>query len=262
VSVSLAPEKTARLTNASLRAYNTRVEDFILTALTQAFQEMTGDSTLLVDCCQRMDALEGMDLMRVIAPLTTYVPFELTLPRGSDLGEFIKSIKEQCRDVSRRALSYSLLRHLGDEKVSRLLGSMYQAQLKFSYLGRIDDLLPERPMFKSEEDDSMNARGHAGAGDHFIEVRSFISSGRLVAQWHYAGSKYKKETMGRFAESFINYLTALIDHCSSLETTGYTPSDFPLAGLSDEKIAKISKLLERSDEALNRLKAESGQTAP
>jgi non-ribosomal peptide synthase protein (TIGR01720 family) len=47
----------------------------------------------------------------------------------------------------------------------------------------------------------------------------------------------------RVAQDFLETLEALIAHCQSSEAGGYTPSDFPLAGLNEQKLNKITALL-------------------
>jgi non-ribosomal peptide synthase protein (TIGR01720 family) len=49
------------------------------------------------------------------------------------------------------------------------------------------------------------------------------------------------------AESFVTALQALIAHCQSPEAGGYTPSDFPLAKLDEQKLSKLATLIDKSD---------------
>ncbi len=37
----------------------------------------------------------------------------------------------------------------------------------------------------------------------------------------------------------LEHLESLIEHCRSAETGGYTPSDFPLAGLDQSELDKL-----------------------
>jgi non-ribosomal peptide synthase protein (TIGR01720 family) len=58
-------------------------------------------------------------------------------------------------------------------------------------------------------------------------------------QWTYNTQLHLAETIEGLAESYITELRKLIAHCRSAGAGGYTPSDFSLAGLDDQKLDRI-----------------------
>ncbi|HEX7241190.1 MAG TPA: amino acid adenylation domain-containing protein, partial [Longimicrobiaceae bacterium] len=61
-------------------------------------------------------------------------------------------------------------------------------------------------------------------------------AGRLELQIGYAEGVHRHETVERLAEGYADELRELIAHCTSEEAGGYTPSDFPLAGLKQAEL--------------------------
>jgi non-ribosomal peptide synthase protein (TIGR01720 family) len=71
---------------------------------------------------------------------------------------------------------------------------------------------------------------------------------RLQLDWTYSENIHRRATIERLAHSFVEALRALIRHRRSSEATGYTPSDFPEAGLDqrelDELLAELVEIKE------------------
>jgi len=58
----------------------------------------------------------------------------------------------------------------------------------------------------------------------------------------YSKRRHSAETIENLAQCYIENLGTLIKHCLQPDAGGYSPSDFPMARLDEEK---LSKLLER-----------------
>ena len=67
--------------------------------------------------------------------------------------------------------------------------------------------------------------------------------GRLEVRWIFSQQCHKRNTVEALANAFMENLNAIISHCLSPQAGGFTPSDFPLAGLNDKKLEKIANLL-------------------
>jgi amino acid adenylation domain-containing protein len=70
-------------------------------------------------------------------------------------------------------------------------------------------------------------------------VNAVVTDGQLSVTWAYSEDVHERATVEAVAESFVAELRALIAHCLSPEAGGYTPSDFPLAGLDQGKIDRL-----------------------
>jgi hypothetical protein len=52
----------------------------------------------------------------------------------------------------------------------------------------------------------------------------------------------------RWAQDFLQTLRELSAHCLAKESPEWTPSDFPLAHLDEDKLDRVAQLIARIDE--------------
>ncbi|MHC5737512.1 amino acid adenylation domain-containing protein [Nostoc sp.] len=247
VSLSLTEEQTRALLQDVPSAYNTQINDVLLTALVQSFAQWTGERSLLVDLegHGREDLFEDVDLSRTVGWFTTLFPVHLHLEEVDHPGEVLKLVKEQLRRIPNRGIGYGVLRYLQpDDTIRTRLESFPQAQVSFNYLGQFDQVLRASAVlglaeeFKAEQS-LLNQRSH------LLGVSGFIRAGRLEMTWTYSQKIHKRDTIEGLAFGFMEALRSLITHCQSPDAIGHTPSDFSAARLSqkqlDKFLAKINK---------------------
>ncbi len=246
VTVSLSVEETRALLQEAPEAYHTQINDLLLTALTTAMAEWTGERALLVDLegHGREDIFDDVDLSRTVGWFTTIYPALLRLEKTSSLGESLKSVKEQLRAIPQRGLGYGLLRYLsGDEEIAETLRRLPQAEVSFNYLGQLDQALPADSLLAPARESAGPVHSPRGRRKHLLDVRGSVARGRLNLSWTFSENIHRRDTIERVAQSYIESLRALIAHCQSPEAGGYTPSDFPLAQLEqvdlDQALAEI-----------------------
>jgi amino acid adenylation domain-containing protein/non-ribosomal peptide synthase protein (TIGR01720 family) len=247
VLVSLDGAKTQNLLKEVPAAYNTQINDVLLTALAQTFSDWTDQPSLLIhlEGHGREDILENRALpARTVGWLTSMFPVKLTLPASTHPGERLKAIKEQLRAIPNKGVGYGLLRYLcRDHAVSRRLAGMPSPQLVFNYLGQLDTSLPNATLFRL----SYGPTGWHGARNcraHFLEIDSWIVGGQLHVSWTYSRNLHRLESIQHLAAGYVTTLEALIDHCLSAEAGGFTPSDFPLADLDEQKLDQLANILD------------------
>jgi len=252
VSVSLSAEETRALLQDVPQAYNTQINDVLLTALVQTFARWTGTGCLLVDLegHGREEILEGVDLSRTVGWFTTVFPVLLDLTEANHPGEALKSVKEQLRRIPNRGISYGLLRYLKeDTAIAEKLRALPQTEVSFNYLGQFDRVLSPDGMFGLAKESSGSAYSLLGRRSHLLEIDGFVAGGQLQFDWTYSSNLHQRATVERLAEGFMASVRSLIAHCQSPEAGGYTPSDFPSAKLGqkdiDKFIAKISQTTKR-----------------
>ena len=225
-------------------AYRTRINDALLTALAQTFAAWTGERSLLVDLegHGREAVVEGVDLSRTVGWFTSVFPVRLALPEGAaagpgadpgDPGADLKAIKEQLRAVPRNGIGYGLLRYLSPAPA---LEALPAPQVSFNYLGQFDQAAPEDSPFRLASESAGPSAAPAGARSHILEINGSVVEGRLRLEWLYSAALHHRETVEALAQTFLRRLTALIEHCLSPQAGGFTPSDFPLAGLDQETV--------------------------
>ncbi|WP_341528319.1 amino acid adenylation domain-containing protein [Nostoc sp. UHCC 0302] len=241
VSLSLTEEQTRALLQDVPSAYNTQINDVLLTALAQSFAQWTGERSLLVDLegHGREDLFEDVDLSRTVGWFTTLFPVHLQLEEVDHPGEVLKLVKEQLRRIPNRGIGYGVLRYLHpDDTIRTKLQDLPQAQVSFNYLGQFDQVLKASAVlglaqeFKAQQS-LLNQRSH------LLGVSGFIRAGRLEMTWAYSEKIHKRETIEHLAFRFMEALRSLITHCQSPDAIGHTPSDFSAARLSQKQLDKF-----------------------
>ncbi|QLE51262.1 amino acid adenylation domain-containing protein [Nostoc sp. C057] len=248
VSISLTEEQTRALLQDVPSAYNTQINDVLLTALVQSFAQWTGERSLLVDLegHGREDLFEDVDLSRTVGWFTTLFPVHLQLEEIDHPGEVLKLVKEQLRRIPNRGIGYGVLRYLHpDDTIRTKLQSFPQAQVSFNYLGQFDQVLKASTAlglaqeFKAEQS-LLNQRSH------LLGVSGFIRTGRLEMTWAYSEKIHKRDTIEGLAFGFIEALRSLITHCQSPDAIGNTPSDFSAARLSQKQLDKFMTKIKKN----------------
>lgn len=230
VSVTLTAKETQALLSEVPSAYQTQINDVLLTALVQAWQEWTGSNSLLIELegHGREDILANVDLSRTVSWFTTIFPVLLDLGKNSHPGETLKTIKEQLRSIPHRGINYGVLRYLShDASIKEKLGKLPQAEVRFNYLGQLDQITNKSSFFQPASESTGNNQSLRGHRDCSIEINSAIANGQLFLDWTYSQALYRETTIQRLAENSLNKLRSLISHCQSPDSGGYTPSDFP-----------------------------------
>jgi non-ribosomal peptide synthase protein (TIGR01720 family) len=121
-----------------------------------------------------------------------------------------------------------------------------QAEVSFNYLGQYDRIIPPDSLFSLPPDSQGIGYSISQIPVYLLEITAIIVRERLQLSWTYNRAIHRPETIKRLAEKLIQTLSSLIDHCQSLEKVTYTPSDFPEANVSQQKLdqflAKINRV--------------------
>jgi amino acid adenylation domain-containing protein/non-ribosomal peptide synthase protein (TIGR01720 family) len=240
VTVELDEENTRALVQETPKAYQTQINDVLLTALAQALATWTGESAVRFELegHGREPLFEDVDLTRTVGWFTTIFPVRLVVTNEQP-GDALKAVKEQLRQVPNRGLTYGLLRYLAtDPQASGSLKVIPTPDVSFNYLGQF---AATHELESSGQARSARARRH-----HLIEINGAVSGGRLRVHWEYSEHHHYRATIERVAEDFIGRLGDLIRHCSS-KRAGFTPSDFAQAGVSQKDLDKLVAAVDKSE---------------
>ncbi|MBD2682800.1 MULTISPECIES: non-ribosomal peptide synthetase/type I polyketide synthase [Nostoc] len=239
VTIALSVEQTQALLQEVPQAYNTQINDILLTALLHSFSQWTGKRSLLVDLegHGREELFENVDLSRTVGWFTTLFPVLLELETSDRPEETLKLVKEQLRRLPNRGIGYGILRYLSQDVVTRSkLKNLPQAEISFNYLGQLDRGLWESPLLGFAKEANGATNSPLAKRAHLLEVDGFITSDRLQVNWTYSQNIHKRETVERLSQGFQTALVSLITHCQSSQTKGYTPSDFAGARLDQKQL--------------------------
>ena len=228
---------TQRLRSKALTTYNTRMDEFLLAVLTRVTCEWTGANGVCfgLERHGRETLNTGMDLSNTIGWFTSYFPVTLTYNRNENAGTTLKSVKEQLRQIPSGGMDYGILRYLyqGNKK----LNPNYHPPVIFNYLGNLAPLTAG--VMGTAEELSENTRHPQSEQYHLLEINAFIREGQLNLRWGYHKQLHLPDTINSLIQDFEKTLLAFIDHCSDPEAGGFTPSDFPEAGLNQDDLDNL-----------------------
>ncbi|VEP15782.1 conserved hypothetical protein [Hyella patelloides LEGE 07179] len=249
ITVSLSEAETRALLQEVPSAYNTQINDVLLTALLQSFSQWTGENSLLVDLegHGREEIEENIDLSRTVGWFTSIYPLRLQQEGKSPKGEVLKSVKEQLRRVPKLGIGYGILRYLGDRPTQASLETLPSAEVSFNYLGQFEQILNSPPILGVAQEPIGQQRSSLQKRQHLLEINSIISDRKLQITWTYSEKVHRKATVENLAGSFIEALQALIAHCQSQTAKGYTPSDFAAAKLNQKQLDKFMNKLKKNN---------------
>ncbi len=236
LSLRLDAERTRQLLNEAPAAYRTQVNDLLLTALARVLCRWTGQASTLVQLegHGREALFDELDLTRSVGWFTSAYP--LRLPASGELGAAIKATKEQLRSVPHKGLGYGVLRYLGDPASRAAIAALPQAQVTFNYLGQFDQSFASDALLQPLEDDTGAAHAPDSPLPNELSIDGQVYGGELHLRWTYSRERYREHSVHALAQDLISELHGVIDHCLQTGNGGFTPSDFPLAPLSQEQL--------------------------
>ena len=241
ITVGLNEAETRGLLQDVPGAYNTQINDVLLTALVTSFSQWTGEKTLIVDLegHGREDLWSDIDISRTVGWFTTMFPVRLEHSGIEQIDKTLKAVKEQLRGIPNRGIGYGILKYLStDKKIKQQFVNLPKAQVSFNYLGQFDRVLSASDGF-GQVKEWKSDRSLVGERSHLLEVGGLIRQRKLEMQFAYSEQIHRRETIEKLANDFITALKNIIIHCQSLESQGYTPSDFSAANLSQEQLDKF-----------------------
>jgi non-ribosomal peptide synthase protein (TIGR01720 family) len=241
LKVSLTPEETRALLQVVPAAYNTQINDVLLTALLLAWNKWSGSRVLFTNLegHGREHLFEDLDLSRTAGWFTSIFPVRLELPDGGEKdqpGEILKSVKEQLRKIPQRGIGFGMLRYLASG--NELAGAAEPA-LVFNYLGQFDQILGRSGLFRFAEESTGPWHSPKQKRRQILETNCVVINGRLEIAWTYNQNLHAGKDVGALAAEYTAALKDVIAHCQSDLAGGRTPSDFPLARLEQSAIDSL-----------------------
>src|SRR5262249_41755397 len=95
-------------------------------------------------------------------------------------------------------------------------------------------------LFSLSSQESGGANAPENYRKQLIDINGLVSQKQLHMSWTYSQHLHQSDTIFALAQNFMRQLRALIAYCLEPGHTGHTPSDFPLAKLTQAHIDHIA----------------------
>ncbi|MFL9869920.1 amino acid adenylation domain-containing protein, partial [Paraburkholderia fungorum] len=234
---------TQRLLQVAPAAYRTQVNDLLLTALGRALCAWTGGSVIRIDLegHGREDLFDGVDLSRTVGWFTSVHP--VVLDAGGAPGTALKRVKEALRNVPDRGLGYGMLPDL-----------QAHSDTLFNYLGQIDGQLDTHAGWRAATESAGTTNDPHARLTYPLSIAGQVFDGELHLTLAWSSVRFDQSTIERVVQGFRAELVGLIEHCASDASdasdasgvsgpSGVTPSDFPLARLTQTELDALTATL-------------------
>jgi len=249
VRASLSQEETRRLLVEVPGVYQTQIDEVLLSGLGEVLCQWAGCERLEVEMegHGREVGEEGWEVSRTVGWFTSIYPVVVERREGEGVGERLKRVKEEMRRIPGKGSGYGVLKYLREEeglrqRISREGG----AEVLFNYLGQLDNVISQSALFLPATESIGSSLDSNSKRSHLIEVNAVVISGQLHMDWTYSEGVHLSSTIEQLAQSFIDELQRIIEHCRSPKAGGYTPSDFPRLKLRQKELDRLIAELSES----------------
>ena len=233
--VRLSAQETQALLQEVPAAFNTQINDVLLTAVACALGWWTGDTQVRLDLegHGREELFADLDLSRTVGWFTSIAPLSLPVPEPAALGAGLKRIKEALRHRPQQGIGYGLLRSGQPEPLAELEQAP-QAQVSFNYLGQFDQTFAGS--FAAATEEIGPDWSPENQRVYLLDITSRIQDGELQMHWTHHAGFHRPETIQRLAQQCLAVLRALIAESRRPNLNGYSPSDLPASRLSQRQL--------------------------
>lgn len=244
VSVALTPAETAQLVDDLPRRYRMQPHEILAAALALTLASHFSSSRVRIDIERhgRNGLSSAADVSRTVGWFTAIHPLSLELDITAPLAGTLRKLKEQLRAVPGEGIGYGILQYLSAPPLEK---SGPWGGVLFNYLGQAQRGIGEDAWFEFERPLAL-ARAAAAPRCYNWEVNARIDNGFLMIDWGYSTMRDSSAAIGKVTALLLENLRAIIAAAQGSDSRADSASDFPLAGLNQDGLDKLSALLKKS----------------
>ena len=231
----------ALLTEVPTR-FSAQVQDVLITALVEVCTEFLQRNDLLIalEGHGREDVTAGVDVSRTAGWFTSLYPVRVSLDGDRTLAN-LKSVKEQLRGIPGNGIGFGILRALASDPAVRAeLVAMSAPDVRFNYLGQFSAIAAGSWVRGRAEEERGPEHGPGIERQAVFDINCAVYGGELVIEWAYSENLHRRETVEALAGKFVEHVVDLIVACRAGEESGATPSDFPLARVTQSLLDRLT----------------------
>ncbi len=173
------------------------------------------------------------------------VPEQVDLD-GGDPVAVLKAAKQRVRHLAGHAASYAVLRHLDSGEAGAGVRAAPRAEVAFRYADLSE--AAGAAAWELAEGAPFAVRGGDAPRAHLLEVDAVRGPDGVRLAWTYSPEVHDAATVEALAERFTAALRDLAERSRTAEPEGFTPEDFPLAGLDAAALGQLAMLIRRADQ--------------
>jgi bacitracin synthase 3 len=230
-------------------AFNTEVNDILLTALGITIQKVFSHDIVAIDLegHGREALFDEVDINRTVGWFTVVYPLVLNLGEENVLSKQIKNVKETLRGIPNKGIGYGAWKYLSKNTQKDDHGQIVlEPQILFNYLGQFDEDV-QNSSFQIAREYAGKTQSPAHKQKYLLDFSGMIADKKLRMSVSYGQKQFKKETIQQLSDTYHEVLAEVIRYCSARTNTEPTPSDFVFKGLAIDTVDEIASKYQLED---------------
>lgn len=226
-TIKLSKNDTQRLLTMTSSAYNTGINDLLVTALIRTLQFWLNHEIPIafdLESHGRTDKF-GLDVSRTIGWFTSVYPVVCDLSNATNLGDQIVFVKETLRSIPANGIGYGMLKYLSSDCDFHSSSN----EISFNYLGQFDAGDESSILQLSDKHSGENVAPEIYS-PYKLNFNSVVRDGRFSLTLD--SSYYLQSDLDKIQNFYNTQLLFLVDHCCSKDISIKTPSDFTYSDIS------------------------------
>lgn len=249
VKMELEKDETQALLTDVNHAYNTEINDILLTALGWTISAWTSDPLVAfhLEGHGREEIMEDIDISRTVGWFTSSYPVVLDMSGLEETEQKIIHVKDSLRRIPARGIGYGIIRYLVPEEGRDGLTFSLEPEIGFNYLGQFlqeGSLSSEAAVFQASDKPMGTTVSPHWPSEHTLEIHGMIVSGQLKLAFDYNKFEFEPGVIESLVETYKTNLLEIIDFCSGRESSRKTAGDFAADDLDEEEMEDLFDELE------------------
>lgn len=242
--IELTKEYISLLETKAHKAFNTEINDILLTALSESVYKTFSvtETAIMLESHGRTKLNETLNTNRTIGWFTSEYPVYISTTSNKELADLIKETKEHLHKIPNNGIGFGLLRYQDNNEENGNIKTIELPQIAFNYLGNIDDDINEVNHFSIVNEELNIDESPENKSDFTIEFIIVIKNGILEVSLYYNTLQFKENTIKNWLNNYKITLENIIDFCANREHSETTPSDFDYANLSLDDLVELNDI--------------------
>ena len=216
----LSPEATQAIIGHCNDAYLTTINELLLSALSCAWQQWTGQNTLRIEMEShgREELFEDIDISETVGWFTALYP-QVISGDSANVGQTIVQVKEQYRALPNRGLGFGLLKYtLNDPQIKVLDNVASECAVIFNYLGQFDTTTGLPQLFDSTGEATGFNASPEQQQNHLLAINGMVSEQQLSFSISYHTNRIDDAEVATLTRLFEQSLMLIVNHCEDKNT--------------------------------------------
>ncbi|NMM55488.1 non-ribosomal peptide synthetase/type I polyketide synthase [Paenibacillus aquistagni] len=242
-SLLLSKSQTTALLMEANDAYQTTIEELLLSALALSLQDLLDKNEIVIslEAHGRQDLFDRYDFTKTMGWFTVIFPFVLNMFKTGHITDQIMTVKNNLRSVPNKGIGYGICRYLlnGIQE-----DKLFEPDIGFQYLGELDGKRETFRHFAVSDIRANNDHSSDTKAEFNLLFTVFIRDEMLKVKVDYNTVIFKKEEIKRLVENLQQFLTDIILHCAEMIKKGGMYREFDYKGLSTDMLDEIIQDIE------------------